>query len=154
METKRRRTTAQFPDYDVNIHLNIDDLLKLVDDAHVDDDKYVVDAVQSIYQHRLLLEVLSLEEFIPLKAKLLILTASEARKLLEELKTIPCAEAKLVDWSTELTYDTGSNTAPIHLGAGKSALAAMFYMVKYFKKRSWTTQYSLGCAHRCARSHQ
>lgn len=136
MEPMRRRTTAQFPEYDPDRHLNIDDLLKLVDDSHIDDNEYVVNAVQSIYKHALLAEVLSMDEFAPLKTKLLVMKASEARELLQELRSIPCAEAKLVDWSTELTYTTGSNTAPIHMGAGKSALAAMFYLVKYFKKEA------------------
>jgi hypothetical protein len=42
----------------------------------------------------------------------------------------------LVDWNDVLTECTGSNTAPYLLGAGQGSVAAMYYIVKYFKKEA------------------
>jgi len=75
-------------------------------------------------------------EFASLKTNLAEITVEQARAFLEEVRCLPCAQATVVEWSPELTHATCSNTAPYHLGAGKTALAAMFYLVKYLKKEA------------------
>ena len=138
MHPKRRRTTAHFPDFDENFELSIDAILKSLGaefEADENGAKCVL-AVQNIFRHRLLAEVISMPEFASLKKKLGEISAVDARAFLQETRSLPCAEATVVDWSPELTHATCSNTAPYHLGAGKTALAAMFYLVKYLKKEA------------------
>ena len=136
MSPKRRRTTAHFPDFDSDFELSVDGILTSLEQVEDEDDSQFVRAVQRIYKHRLLDEVMSMPEFASLKKKLAEITTEEARALINEIRSLPCAEAAVVEWSPELTHATCSNTAPYHLGAGKTALAAMFYLVKYFNKEA------------------
>ena len=138
MHPRRRRTTAHFPDFDENFNLSIDAILATFEtDLEADETgANCVLAVHRIFEHRLLAEVISMPEFAPLKQKLADISTLDARAFLREIQSLPCAEAAVVDWSPELTHATCSNTAPYHLGAGKTALAAMFYLVKYLKKEA------------------
>jgi hypothetical protein len=53
-----------------------------------------------------------------------------------ETEHMACVNADLVEFNSVLTACTGSNTAPYLLGAGQSASAALFYLVKYLTKES------------------
>ena len=136
MPPMRRRTTAHFPDFDGDFDLSIDTIFDHLNEDDSEDDSRFVRAAQRIFEHRLLQEVISMPEFASLKTKLAEINGEDARALLEEIRRLPCAEARVVEWSPELTHATCSNTAPYHLGAGKTALAAVFYLVKYLGKEA------------------
>ena len=136
MPPMRRRTTTHFPDFDKDFDLSIDAIFEHLKEDDSEGDSKFVRAAQRIFEHRLLKEVISMPEFTSLKLELAEITAEDARAFLDEIKRLPCAEARVVEWSPELTHATSSNTAPYHLGAGKTALAALFYLVKYFKKEA------------------
>jgi len=125
-----------FPRFDTDCELNTASILESLETNLKEDDSMFVKAVQRIFEHRLLAEVISMPEFASLKTNLAEITVEQARAFLEEVRCLPCAEATVVEWSPELTHATCSNTAPYHLGAGKTALAAMFYLVKYLKKEA------------------
>ena len=131
MPPQRRQTTPLFPQFDTDFELNTASILESLETNLKEDDSMFVQAVQRIFEHRLLAEVISMPEFASLKTNLAEITVEQARAFLEEVRCLPCAEATVVEWSPELTHATCSNTAPYHLGAGKTALAAMFYLVKY-----------------------
>jgi len=135
METKRTRTKAHFPKF-CDKELDLNDLLALAESAIHLTAPDMIAAVQNIYEHPLLKEVLSMPYVQDLKQRLHDLTAEEARELLRKLKTLPCAESSMVAWSNVLSSCVGSNTAPYQLGAGLNALAAMYYLVKYLKKEA------------------
>jgi hypothetical protein len=136
MEPKRRRTVAHFSSPGDKCHLCIDDILASFEACDVEDDIKVVREVQEIYENPILAKVLAMPENEYLKKKLSDITPEEARGLIDEFRTIPCAEATLVEYSPELTHAVSSNTAPYHLGAGKTATIAMYYLGKYFKKEA------------------
>ena len=54
--------------------------------------------------------------------------------LRQRWRALGCANSSQVEWNEVLTPCTASNTAPYLLGAGHSAAAALFYLVKYFTK--------------------
>ena len=132
----RRRTFPHYTSPDEEIPLSIDDILTSLKQLDLADDIQVVRAVQDIYKHPLLNEILSMPEHMRLKEELVNIKPDDARALIEQLQSIPCAEAGLVEYSAELTHAVSSNTAPYFLGVGKTAIAAMFYLVKYFKKEA------------------
>ena len=65
-----------------------------------------------------------------LRARLRGVSEQEAIDLVKEWQRLAHANASLVDYAEVLTSCTGSNTAPYFLGAGQSAAAALFYLVK------------------------
>jgi len=132
LETRRRRITPIFEDF----NFTIDSILSSFDKIAANDGQSLVRAVQSIYEHPLFSEVLSMPDLAALKKEVAEITPEKAQQLIQELKSLPCAESMVVDWSPELTRATCSNTAPYHLGAGRTALATMYYLVKYFKKEA------------------
>ena len=136
MPPMRRRTTAHFPKFDPNFELSLESIVGHLEEIDKEDDAGHVCVVQRIYEQTLLKEVISMPEFATLRTQLAEISAEHARALLEEIKSLPCAEARVVEWSPELTHATCSNTAPYHLGAGKTALGAMFYLVKYLGKEA------------------
>ena len=136
MPPRRRRTTAHFPKFDPNFELSLESIVGHLEEIDKEDDAGHVCVVQRIYEQTLLKEVISMPEFATLRTQLAEISAEDARALLEEIKSLSCAEARVVEWSPELTHATCSNTAPYHLGAGKTALGAMFYLVKYLGKEA------------------
>ena len=76
-------------------------------------------------------------EYAELKTKLGTISPTEARVFLRGLQDdLSCANASVVQFNPVLTECMGCNTAPYLLGAGRQALVAMHYIVKYLGKEA------------------
>ena len=76
-------------------------------------------------------------EYAEVKRKSADMLPTEARVFLRGLRDdLSCANASVVEYNPVLTECLGCNTAPYLLGAGRQALVAMHYIVKYLGKEA------------------
>jgi len=78
-----------------------------------------------------------------LEEKLCNLESTDAVKLLLAWRGMTCRNASLVEFCSILSGCTGSNTAPLLLGAGDTAKGASMYMLKYMVKDAYDLAASL-----------
>ena len=104
---------------------------RAVHECDMDNAVQVADVVRRVLDFPPVTKLLGLPMFAPLRERLANLTSADAQRLLVAWRGLGCANADLVDWNEVLTPCTGSNTAPYLLGAGQSAAAALYYLVKY-----------------------
>ena len=119
-----------------------------------DSDPYVLELLDYILHLPDIQSTLERPLYNNLKTKLADVTPAEARTFLVGLRdSLPCANSRIVDFNTVLTDCLCCNTAPYSLGAGRQALAATFYVIKYMKKEAFKLSQALAVLLE-ARKHQ